>query len=253
MKKALAVVLSCLALAAASSQVHAASIVYANQNAPMPVPGTATPVLLNGVGIVPPSQAPIVTPAYSVTFTGVNANQGVVQGTNASFHAVPVAGMSAGLPTYLTGDFGSLTTTNIANSGNYLSTGNGTSTITITFTTPQNELALLWGSIDSSNSLTFGASDTVTGAQAAAAAGVNIPGFQGFGGSAWFVFAPAAGTFTSVTLTSGIVSFESVAEDAGRFVIPEPASVALAGTGLGFVGLVGFVRARRGRRLLRSR
>jgi hypothetical protein len=138
----------------------------------------------------------------------------------------------------------------VALSGNYLSTGLGT--ITLTFPRPETAFAILWGSIDPLNTVMFNdaTSDTVTGTMAEAAAGITIPGFTGFGGSAWFLIQTTT-PFTTVALTSGIVSFESAAEAAGQFsTVPEPASLAMAGTGAGFVGLLAF-RARR-RRLSRG-
>jgi hypothetical protein len=180
-----------------------------------------------------------------VSFSGVAANQGVVQGNLSAVHAVPVAGMTGGMAQYLTGDFGSLLTTSVAASGNYLSTGLGS--ITITFTTPESNFALLWGSIDATNSVHFNdmAGDTVTGATASSVAVGTIPGFTGIGGSAWFLITTNT-PFTMVTLSSSIVSFESAAEVAGPLTfIPEPTSFVMAGTGAGFVGLMAFRKRRR--------
>ena len=126
-------------------------------------------------------------------------------------------------------------TSNIADSGNYLSTGTGT--ITITFAEPETSLALLWGSIDSSNSLMLNdaANFDVTGTLVqAAAAGFISNGFQGPGGSAYVVIDTDT-PFTTVTLTSGVVSFESagIAAASSPFsTIPEPSNVALIATGL---------------------
>jgi hypothetical protein len=107
----------------------------------------------NVTGIPTASQDTLTTAAYIVTFAGVGATQGVVNADVAGSHAVPVAGMTGGSAEYLTGNFGSALTTDIAASGNYFSTGLGT--ITITFASPQTSFALLWGSIDTGNSLRF--------------------------------------------------------------------------------------------------
>jgi len=189
--------------------------------------------------ITTPSQAAISTPAYSIDFN-VAANQGVIQGSVPStIHAVPVAGVSGSDPTYLTGDFGSDKTTDPLASGNYLSTGTGT--ITITFTAPQTSLALLWGSIDSGNLITFNnGAGSLSGAQVqASTAGFSANGFQGPTGSA-YVLANSDTPFTTVTLTSDVLSFEvaGLAGASGSTAVPEPLSLALLGTGLVATGLI---------------
>jgi len=195
--------------------------------------GTA-PVLVDLDGITVPSDATINGTGFTINFS-VAAGQGVVQGTVEPLHAVPVGGVTGTTPEFLTGGFGSMLTSNIADSGNYLSTGTGT--ITITFAEPETSLALLWGSIDSSNSLMLNdaANFDVTGTLVqAAAAGFISNGFQGPGGSAYVVIDTDT-PFTTVTLTSGVVSFESagIAAASSPFsTIPEPSNVALIATGL---------------------
>lgn len=214
-----------------------ADTITASLFTPLP-PSGVSPTLLSLVGITPPSQSPITTSAYTISFSTA-ADQGVVQGTNLSLHAVPVAGVTGTTPEYLTGDFGSSLTTNLADSGNYLSTGTGT--ITITFSTPQTSFALLWGSIDTGNSLSFNDGFTVTGTMVqAAVAGFAGNGFQGPGGSA-YVVVDTTTPFTTVTATSNVVSFEfaGVAAATAPFnIIPEPASYLLFGLGFIVVALV---------------
>lgn len=193
------------------------------------------PTLIDLSGIATPSQATIHGAGYTISFsTGVLYYQGVVQGNLsvvspggglAAAHAVPVAGVTAGgTPEYLTGGFGSPLTTNIANSGNYLSTGTGA--ITITFDTPKQSLALLWGSVDMLNELSFYETVpiTVTGAAIQAAAGFS--GDYGVG-STW-VLINTTTPFTTVLATNSMFSFEFAGiSAAGPFVVPEPSSVAL--------------------------
>jgi hypothetical protein len=201
-------------------------------------PSGTTPVIVDLTGVTAPSQATLTGVGYTVSFSGIAANQGVVNGNLGGIHAVPVAGVSGPSPEYLTGNFGSALTTNIASAGNYLSTGLGT--ITINFTSPQSSLALLWGSIDTGNSLSFNDSGnfTVSGsAVQAAAAGFVSNGFQGPGGSAYVVVNTTT-PFTRVTATSSVVSFEfeAIAASTVPFSTPEPASLMLVGAGMLLVG-----------------
>ncbi|WP_194152344.1 PEP-CTERM sorting domain-containing protein [Muricoccus nepalensis] len=225
------------ALAALAGQAEAALITTASLFSPLAIPGTTTAVDLQGIPA--PSQAGVSGAGYTISFA-VGADQGVVQGAASGVHAIPVAGISNGLPTYLTGDYGSAQTLSASQAGKYLSTGLGT--ITITFAAPQLALALLWGSIDSSNALVFGnaAGDTLTGAAVQGlAAGFVGNGFQGPGGSA-YVSVLSDTPFTSVSLKSGVVSFEAagVIGSTRPISVPEPASAALFGAGLLGLGLV---------------
>src|ERR1022692_4482300 len=109
--------------------------------------------LANASTITATSQASFSGPGYSVSFA-VDSDQGVVQGALGGRYAIPVAGVVSGnQPEYLTGGYGSALTTLAADSGNYFSTGTGA--ITMNFNQPETWLALLWGSIDTENLLTF--------------------------------------------------------------------------------------------------
>ena len=215
-------------------QANATVSVSASLFTPQAAAGAiVTPVSLAGVAT--PSSSPLSGTGFSVAFS-VASGQGIVRGAAASLYAIPVGGMVGGAPAYLTGDLGSALTTNAASSGNYFSTGNGT--ITITFTTPQTSLALLWGSVDTFNSITFNdaANDVLTGT----ALGTYISGFaanggQGLGGSA-YVAATTNTTFTTVSFHSDSPSFEfqavSASNEAFTTSVPEPVSLALLGSGI---------------------
>ena len=199
------------------------------------------PVVIHLAGLALPSQPSFSGPGYSVSL-GANllqSGQGVVHGAASGLYAIPVAGVTGGGdPQYLTADYGSPLTAVAADSGNYFSTGAGS--ITINFTQPETWFALLWGSIDDYNHLTFmnGTNTifTVDGTTAQAAAkGFLSNGFQGPGGSAYVVVNTST-PFTSVIASSTSVSFEFggvVASD-----VPEPNSFwCLFGIGIGLVAM----------------
>lgn len=212
-------------LVLAASFESSAATLFSSLLTPSSPVGNLTAI--NLTGITPPSQTGFSGAGYSVSFSGVASDQGVVQGNHpfpfSFFHAVPVAGAIGPTPQYLTGDFGSPFTTNIAESGNYFSTGLF-GTITIIFDTPQQAVALLWGSIDATNTLTFNDSGSTvfTGAQIQSATpGFVFNGFQGVGGSAWVLITTDT-PFTTITASTGDISFEFAAVIASP--VPEPSS-----------------------------
>jgi hypothetical protein len=233
---------------AVSGGIANADSISASLFSPLAPSGT-TPTAINLVGITAPSRSTITGAGYTVSFS-VAAGQGVVKGDVATLHAVPVAGVSGSTPEYLTGNYGSSLTTSIAASGNYFSTGLGT--ITFTFTTPQTSIAVLWGSIDVGNSLTF--NDTahfkVTGAAVQSAAGtIGGNGFQGAGGSA-YVVVDTTTPFTTISATSTVPSFEfaALAASTAKFTTtPEPTTLFLFALGIGMIAFGAHRRRRTGK------
>jgi hypothetical protein len=221
-----------------------------------PLPGLSSATIVTTPTAGAPSQA-YSGSGFSVSFQGLSAGQGLVEGDRGGLYATPIAGGTISTPTYLTGDYHSSLTVNAAQSGRYFSTGLTSQGITISFDEAETSLTLLWGSIDGLNQLDLYNSGTlvasVSGSQVQSlTAGFVSNGFRGFGGSA-YVTLTNSNPFNTVVAHSGTTSFEfaGMAVSTGLFTqvadtastdtsLPEPSSLGLLGGMLAFLVAVGF-------------
>ena len=188
-----------------------------------PVSGTLFSVDLSGFSPVTSTGTYLLSSGETLDLTGISAGDagqaGVVQGSVGGKYAAPVTD-SVG--------------TKYA--GNYLSSGIGS--LTIDFPSAESVFALLWGSVDTYNTISFqtaGGPVSFTGSLMP-----NNNGDQGFGGSFYTVIESSV-PFTAVTLSSTQYAFESATFEYGTS-LPEPAGMAVLGAGM--LGL-GFVRRRK--------
>jgi hypothetical protein len=158
-----------------------------------------------------------------VTFT---SGDGQVVTGSASAYAAPFVSSSNGLP------FG-ITTTG-ADGTRYLSTGIGS--LTLTLPGPSTYLGLLWGSVDTYNTLALYNGQTLVGTIAGSDVTASPNGSQGAGGSYYVNVISTLAFTTAVAISSGYAfEFDDVAYKTAGTAVPEPEPLALLALPFGFI------------------
>jgi hypothetical protein len=164
-----------------------------------------------------------------VSFTGSGQ---AVQGSASGLYAAPFLSSSNGT---LFGD-----PTNGPDATTYLTTGIGT--VTLTMPGQETYLGLLWGSVDSYNTLTFYEGSNVIGTVTGSQVMSNPDGDQGVNGT-YYVNITSTQSFDSVVASSTQYAFEF--DNVAYNAVPEPSSFVLGLAGMAGVAACWRVRRKR--------
>lgn len=169
----------------------------------------------------------------TVSFT---PNGQVVNGSKPGYYAAPYLSNGNGT---LFGD-----TTNGPDTTNYLTTGLGT--VTVALPGEEKYVGLLWGSVDTYNTLTLYNNSTLVGTVTGSDVTANANGDQGADGT-FYVNINSTTSFNSIVASSTQYAFEfdNLAYNSTIPTAPEPGTLALLGVGLGLVGFAAASRRKR--------
>ncbi|MEO8779845.1 MAG: hypothetical protein ABI389_14390 [Rhodanobacter sp.] len=185
---------------------------------------------------VPHGDGTYITPSGIIVSFGGGGH--AVQGAFPSQYAAPFLSGNNGA------NFGSQM--DGADASTYLATGAAGSNVTLTFGGPTRYMGLLWGSVDTYNTLTFYNGTTEVGKFTGADVSAAASGNQGADGT-FYVNINLSDSFTSVVATSSSYAFEfdNVATSSDPLKVPEPGTVGVFLLGLLLVGSAYRLKGRR--------
>jgi hypothetical protein len=218
----------------------ASPVAYADLTITSVVGGSPTGVSYANFDKLPLGTKGGISDGITVSFT---SDGQAVQGSLTGVYAAPYLSNSNGVP------FGDNTVSG-PDTTTYLSTGIGSVTLTL----PGSEMyfGLLWGSVDSYNTLSFYNGKTLVGSITGTDVDASANGDQGANGTFYVNINSTTGSFNKVVATSSQYAFEfdNVAYNptmSGMSLVPEPSTSVVAIVGA--LGMIAYgLRRRKGLR-----